>query len=121
MYEAAKQKVYESKVKGTVTCDIWEALRKFANENIMLVTRILYSEGPLTLGDIRERTGITTNILNHNLIEMRRVDLVTKVGSKYYLTKYGAVLFEGLGEVLNKVHPISPEALLEPQEDKAVV
>ena len=110
-----------SKVKGTVTCDIWEALRKFANENIMQCMTILYSDGPQTLGDLRERTGISTNILNHNLIEMRRVDLVKKVGSKYYLTKYGAVLFEGLGEVLNKVHPISPEVLLEPHEQKAVV
>lgn len=119
--ENMSEEVYRSKVKGTVTCDIWEALRKFANANIMQITKTLYSEGPLTLGDLRERTGITTNILNHNLIEMRRVDLVTKVGSKYYLTKYGAVLFEGLGVVLNKVHPISPEALLEPHEESAVV
>jgi DNA-binding HxlR family transcriptional regulator len=115
-----KEESYNSKVKGTVTCDIWEALRKFANENIMQCMTILYSEGPQTLGDLRERTGISTNILNHNLIEMRRIDLVKKVGSKYYLTKYGAVLFEGLGEVLNKVHPISSEALLEPLQ-KAVV
>lgn len=115
------EEAYNGKVKGTVTCDIWEALRKFANANIMQITKTLYSEGPLTLGDLRERTGITTNILNHNLIEMRRVDLVTKVGSKYYLTKYGAVLFEGLCEVLNKVHPISSETLLEPREEKAVV
>lgn len=118
--ENMSEEVYRSKVKGTVTCDIWEALRKFANENIMLITRILYSEGPLALGDLRERTGISTNILNHNLIEMRRVDLVIKVGSKYCLTKYGAVLFEGLGDVLNKVHPISSEALLEPQQNAVV-
>jgi DNA-binding HxlR family transcriptional regulator len=115
------EEAYNGKVKGTVTCDIWEALRKFANANIMQITKTLYSEGPLTLGDLRERTGISTNILNHNLIEMRRVDLATKVGSKYYLTKYGAVLFEGLGEVLNKVHPISSESLLEPHEEKAMV
>ena len=112
---------YKSKVTGTVTCDIWEALRKFANENIMQCMTVLYSEGPLTLGELRERTGISTNILNHNLIEMRRVDLVKKVGSKYCLTKYGAVLLEGMGEVLNKLHPISSEALLEPHEQKAVI
>lgn len=110
-----------SEIKGTVTCDIWEALRKFANENIMEITKTLYTEGPLTLGDIRDKTGISTNILNHNLIEMRRVDLVKKVGSKYYLTNYGAVLFEGLGEVLGKLYPIPPEALLEPQEQKVVI
>ena len=108
-------------IKGTVTCDIWEALRKFANENIMEIAKTLYTEGSLTLGDIRDKTGISTNILNHNLIEMRRVDLVKKVGAKYCLTKYGAVLFEGLGEVLNKVYPIPPETLLEPQEQKVVV
>jgi DNA-binding HxlR family transcriptional regulator len=110
-----------SEIKGTVTCDIWEALRKFANENIMLITKTLYAEGSLTLGDIRDKTGISTNILNHNLIEMRRVDLVKKVGSKYCLTKYGAVLFEGLGEVLNKIYPIPSEALLEPQEQGVLV
>jgi DNA-binding HxlR family transcriptional regulator len=109
-----------NEVKGTVTCDIWEALKKFANENITLVAKTLHTEGPLTLGEIRDKTGISTNILNHNLIEMRRVDLVKKVGSKYYLTKYGAVLFEGLGEVLEKLYPIPQEALFEPQEEKAL-
>jgi predicted transcriptional regulator len=78
-------------------------------------------EGPLKLRELRDKTGISTNILNHNLIEMRRVDLVIKVGSKYYLTKYGAVLFEGFGEVLEKLYPIPTEALLEPQEQKALV
>jgi predicted transcriptional regulator len=75
----------------------------------------------LTLGEIRDKTGISTNILNHNLIEMRRVDLVKKVGSKYCLTKYGAVLLEGLGEVLEKLYPIPPETLLEPQDEKTPV
>jgi hypothetical protein len=51
---------------------------------------------------------------------MRRVDLVKKVGSKYHLTKYGAVLFEGLGEVLEKLHPIPQETLFEPKEEKAL-
>jgi len=75
---------YRREVKSTGYCDIWEALRKFANENIMQITKILYSEGALTLSEIRDRTGISTNILNHNLIEMRRVDLVKKIGSKYH-------------------------------------
>lgn len=111
---------YKGEVKGTVTCDIWAALRKFANENITQIAKTLL-EGPLTLGELRDKTGISTNILNHNLIEMRRVDLVIKVGSKYYLTKYGALLFEGLGEVLERLYPIPPEILLEPQEEKAVI
>lgn len=116
-----KEEQHKSEVKGTVTCDIWEALRKFANENITQIATTLHSEGPLTLGELRDQTGISTNILNHNLIEMRRVDLVKKVGPKYHLTKYGAVLFEGLGEVLAKLYPIPPEALLEPQEEKAII
>lgn len=110
----------KTEVKATMTCNIWEALRKFANPDIALIAKDLM-DGPLTLGELRDKTGISTNILNHNLIEMRRVDLVKKIGPKYYLTKYGAVLFEGLGVVLSKVHPIPPEALLEPHEQKVVV
>jgi DNA-binding HxlR family transcriptional regulator len=106
-------------IQGTVTCDVWEALKKFANANINQVAQTLLTQGPLTLGEIREETGLSTNVLNHNLIEMRRVDLVKKIGPKYYITKYGAVLFEGLDEVLEKLYPISKETLLEPQELKA--
>jgi DNA-binding HxlR family transcriptional regulator len=111
---------YINEVKGTVSCDIWEALRKFANENITQVAAILKSNGAMTLGELRDETGISTNILNHNLIEMRRVGLVKKVGPKYHMTKYGAVLFEGLGEVLRKLYPISQETLLEPDEQEAL-
>ncbi len=111
---------YTNEVKGTVSCDIWEALRKFANENITQVASTLKSKGALTLGELRADTGISTNILNHNLIEMRRVGLVKKIGPKYHMTKYGTVLFEGLGEVLRKLHPISQETLLEPNEQEAL-
>jgi DNA-binding HxlR family transcriptional regulator len=107
-------------VKGTVSCDIWEALRKFANENITQIAVTLKSKGAMTLGELREETGISTNILNHNLIEMRRVGLVKKIGPKYFMTKYGAVLFEGLGEVLRKLHPISQEILFEPDKQEVL-
>ena len=104
----------KKEIQGTVTCDVWESLKKFANVNIKQVAQTLLTQGPLTLGEIREETGLSTNVLNHNLIEMRRVDLVKKVGPKYYITKYGAVLLEGLDEVLGKLYPISKETLLEP-------
>lgn len=103
----------ENEVEGIITCDIWQALRKFSNKNITQIADALKS-GPLTLGELRDLTGISTNILNHSLIEMRNADLVKKIESRYYLTVYGKEILESLEVVLKKLHPIPKEALFEP-------
>jgi len=103
----------ESEVEGIITCDIWHALRKFSNKNIKQIADALKS-GPLTLGELRDATGISTNILNHSLIEMRNVDLVKKIESSYCLTVYGKEMLEALELVLMKLHPIPKEVLFEP-------
>jgi DNA-binding HxlR family transcriptional regulator len=109
----------ERDIRGTVTCDIWQALRKFSNKNITQIAVTLKS-GPLTLGEIRDITGIPTNILSHNLIEMRNADLAKKIGPRYYLTVYGKELLEAIEVVLKKLHPIPNDMLFEPYASQEV-
>jgi DNA-binding HxlR family transcriptional regulator len=89
--------------KAMRSYDLWDALRKFANKDITLIARLLYSNGPQTLGDLRDKTGLPTNKLNHDLTEMRSVDLVQKIEKKYYLTKYAAVLLDILDRMKNEI------------------
>ena len=103
----------ENEIEGIITCDIWHALRKFSNKNIAQIADALMS-GALNLGELRETTGISTNILNHSLIEMRNADLVKKIESRYYLTVYGKEILASLKEVLTKLHPIPKDVLFEP-------
>jgi len=78
----------------------------------------LYQNGPLTLGELRNQTGISTNILNHNLTEMKSVGLIQKIGKKYYLTKYGAVLFEELDKLKGKVYEVPQNNLFKPHAEQ---
>ena len=65
-----------------------------------LIATKLYYSGPMTLGELRDKTeAANSNLLNHELLEMRRVSIVKKEDKKYYLTKYGAVLLESLYEI----------------------
>jgi DNA-binding HxlR family transcriptional regulator len=100
-------------VKGIVSCDLWNALRKFANKDVVAIARALYSKGPMNLGDLRTDTGLSTNVLNHDLIEMRNVELVKKIGRKYYLTMYGSVLVEVLTEIKERVAEIPGDSLFD--------
>lgn len=98
----------EDVLKAVKSCDPWISLKKFANRDIARVGRILYSDGPQTLGELRDKTGIETNKLNHHLIEMKRVELVKKIGKKYYLTKYAALLLDGW-DLVKKRLAVEPE------------
>lgn len=101
-------------VKGLKQCDLWNAMRKFANHDIALIADVLYQDGPLSLGELRAKTDLTTNILNHNLIEMRNVDIVSKVGKKYCLTKYGALLVESIERIKNDIFKAAEEDIFQP-------
>ena len=105
-------------IKGIVSCDLWNALRKFANKDVAVIARVLYSKGPMNLGDLRTETGLSTNVLNHDLIEMRNVELVRKIGRLYHLTKYGSVLVEVLNEIKERVAEIPGDSLFEVVEDE---
>lgn len=101
-------------LKAVKSCELWDALRKFANKDVTRIARIIHEEGPKTLGELRDETELTTNQVNHTLIDMRNVDLVRKIGKRYYLTKYGAVLLNALDEVRKGVTSIPEDLLFKP-------
>lgn len=101
-------------LKAVKSCELWDALRKFANKDVALIARLIYEDGPRTLGELRDKSGLTTNKVNHTLIDMRGADLVKKIGRRYYLTKYAAVLLESLNEIRKGVTNIPEDSLLKP-------
>jgi hypothetical protein len=93
------QKMTEN-LEGKISYDLWDAYRKFSNHDIFLIAKVLHESGPLPLRELRERTHIdNANILNHDLLEMRRVWIVKKIDKKYYLTKYGTILYDSIAEI----------------------
>jgi DNA-binding transcriptional regulator GbsR (MarR family) len=105
--------------KALRSYDLWESLRKFANRDITLIAQLLHSSGPLTLGELRDKTRLPTNKLNHDLTEMRSVDLVKKIEKKYYLTKYAAVLLNVLERIREEIKTIPEEDLIKPLNKEA--
>ena len=84
-------------IKGETSCDLWEALRKFSNEDVDVIARSILRNGPSTLSELRaQNPGLTTNELNHALIEMRNVELVKKIDKRYYITFFCRALIEAL-------------------------
>jgi hypothetical protein len=91
-------------LEGMISYDLWDAYRRFSNPDIALIAETLYNSQGLTLGELRTRTRIENeNVLNHGLMEMRRVWIVKKIGKKYHLTKYGAILFESISAIESRL------------------
>lgn len=101
-------------VKGLKQCDLWNAMRKFANHDIALIADVLYRDGPLSFGELRTKTDLTTNILNHNLIEMRKAEIASKVGKKYCLTRYGTLLVESIERIKNDIFKAAEDGIFQP-------
>lgn len=101
-------------VEGLKQCDLWNAMRKFANPGIALIAEILYQKGSLNFGELRDQTGLTTNVLNHGLIEMRNAEIAAKVDKNYCLTKYGALLVEAIEHIKNDIFKASKEDIFQP-------
>ena len=91
---------------------LWQAYRKFANKNIEKIAEALYAHGPLSFAELGSETGQPTNILNHNLIEMRHTDLVKLNEEKYYLTKYGALLLESSNQIKDTIKKFNKNEML---------
>ena len=90
--------------EGMMSYDLWDAYRRFSNTDISLISKILYNSNGLTLGELRKETGIENeNVLNHDLMEMRRVWIVKKIGKKYHITKYGAILLESISTIESRL------------------
>ena len=90
-------------IRATINVDIAQALRKFANKNIMLVAKALHLKGSLTFAELQKETGLSTNIQNHTLHEMKKVNLVIQVDKRYYLTKYCALLLDAINRLRAEV------------------
>lgn len=110
--------ILDSELIGTISCDLWDAYRKFANPHIALIAGTIYGKGPLTLGELRTLTGIQTNLLNRNLIEMRRVAIIKKLGKRYCLTTYGGILTESIGKIKSELASADETELFRPIVDK---
>lgn len=108
----------ELELIGTKSCNLWDAYRKFANRDISRIADAIYSKGPLTLGELRAITGIDTNLLNRDLIEMRKVEIIKKAGKKYHLTVYGGILKESIDKIKSKLSDVDMSGLFEPIEEQ---
>jgi DNA-binding HxlR family transcriptional regulator len=104
-------------VEGLKQCDLWNAMRKFANPDIAQIAEVLYRNGPLNLGTLRDKTGLTTNVLNHDLIEMRNAEIVAKIDREYCLTKYGALLIEAIERIKNDIFKAAKEDIFQPAQE----
>ena len=96
-------------IKATINLDIAQAIRKFTNKNIMLVAKALHINGSLTFGELQKYTGLSTNLLNHALHEMKKVNLVMPIDKRYYLTKYCVLLLEAINRLRIEVKSTSDE------------
>lgn len=90
-------------IKATVNLDISQALKKFTNKNIMLVSRVLYLNGPSTFMEIQKHTSLTTNLQNHALHEMKKANLVLQIDKRYYLTIYCALLLDAINRLRTEI------------------
>jgi len=91
---------YGKVVRGIGTEEIWKAVRKVSNPNVRNVTRVLYLQG-MTFGELRIKTGLSDNDLNHVLYDMKKLGLIVVVGdkkgkAKYHLTQYYVALLDAL-------------------------
>lgn len=71
-----------------LTDDLWRAIRQLSHEDKSMIVIILYKKGPLTFGELAQETEFPMNKLNHALIDLRKLDLITLIEKEYYLTTY---------------------------------
>jgi DNA-binding HxlR family transcriptional regulator len=114
-HETRDTLIQEQAIKALKHCDLWSALRKFANPDIALISKALYqSDHPMSFGEIRDITGLSTNVLNHDLTEMRKSDIATRVDKNYCITHYGALLVGAIEQIKSEVFHAPREKLFEP-------
>lgn len=79
--------------------NIFNTLRKFSNEKHFITMNEIYNSKELTLMELREKTGLATNDLNHSLNALKDVDVILKQGNKYKITTYGAILMRSITNI----------------------
>jgi DNA-binding HxlR family transcriptional regulator len=87
------------------TVDFIDAFRKFCKKNLVYIANALaeHGENGLTFAELRERTYLDTNALNHALIEMKKEGFVKYSGKQYYLTKYGYTIYSALKQATEMI------------------
>jgi DNA-binding HxlR family transcriptional regulator len=80
--------------------DINKSLKKFTSPNAMNVIRALYMYGPLNFSQLMDKTGLSKNILNHTLYELKNEELVILRNKTYDITNYSVTLLEGLDSIV---------------------
>jgi predicted transcriptional regulator len=91
--------------------DFLESARRFCKRDIMIIAKILEPSSKkgigISLGYIREKTGLSTNQINHTLIEMENRGYVKAVGKQrsklYYLTKYGQIIYHAMEGAMQSI------------------
>jgi hypothetical protein len=93
-----KEALRELDTKEIITkeVDFSKALRKFSNINILNIAKILYLEGELSFKDLKIKTALSVNTLNHALQEMKAAELVVSKEKNYAITNYGAIILIGI-------------------------
>jgi DNA-binding HxlR family transcriptional regulator len=97
-------------IKVTKSCELFVALRKFANPNNALVAEVLCKSGALEFGEIRVKTKLHTQTLNHCLSDLRNVEVVKKVGTRYCITVFGALLVDSIEDIKNEIFKVRENA-----------
>lgn len=96
------QKLHEvSEIEARVNLGFLEDLKKFSKRNTVLVAAALVDKS-LAFGELREKTKLTQNQLNHTLIEMRQYHFVKLINGVYHLTIYGNIFLETMNSALKK-------------------
>ena len=101
-----------SLIQATVDIYITKDLRKFANKNILLVAKALYIHSKLTFGKLQTETGLSSNLLNHALHEMKKNSFVTQNDKQYCLTNYCAALLVTINSARMQIKDLSGDGTL---------
>jgi DNA-binding HxlR family transcriptional regulator len=84
--------------------ELWRAIRKLTNEKTMLIVKTL-AEDSYNFSELRNKTGLDTNTINHALIDLRTLGLIiqSKDDKKYSLTKYCLAILSGLRFIIDQM------------------
>jgi DNA-binding HxlR family transcriptional regulator len=94
--------------------DVWRCIRNISRKNTLIVVTAMYNNGHMTFGELRKKTGIDSNPLNHTLADMGNLYLLSKnENKKYCLTKYCAVLYETFLNINRFIESSEIDTLLE--------
>jgi len=98
-------------IEAVKRCDLWVGIKRFSNMDNALVAEALYDHGAQTLAQLREKTGLSTNRVNHALFDMRNAEIITKTGKTYCITVYGALIHESIKEIKTKLRAVPDTSL----------